>query len=246
MNGKPKLVLVLVFVLTLLLASAGLVWAKELGALTVSGPGIKGQVDIDGQQSLSRLEMSGFFEPGKIVTAPEGLGEGYTITQHLVMESGPIEWQELVYYPGSAGLESYIYWVGPLSPDAPQNSDRWTVVQPEADEVMRSLLKAYGVTVVAAVLPQVEANQPASEAQPAEGASAAAIEAQPEVLAPAPAESESNPAQPPVAPRETGGINGGLVWAIASLALLAAGFVLLRFLISPRREPARAGVEGQD
>jgi hypothetical protein len=255
MNGRSKLALVLVFILTILLASAGLVWAKELGALVVSGPGIKGEVEIDGQQSLSKLDQSGFFDASKIVKAPEGLGEGYKITQFLIMESGPIEWQGMVYYPGAEGQDSFLYWAGPLNKDAPQVSDQWTIVQPAADQAFRSLLKAYGVTVVAASpelpAPQVEAGKPASEAQSAvEGSSASIVESQPEAAAPAPALAESRPkpepGQPAAAQQESGGKNDNLVLGIIFLAVLVGGFVLLRSLLSGRGEPARAGFEGQD
>ncbi|HJW89878.1 MAG TPA: hypothetical protein VJ436_04475 [Anaerolineales bacterium] len=142
-------------------------------------------------------------------------------------------------------------WVGPLNPDAPQNADRWTVVQPAADQAFRSLLKAHGVTVVAAPpAPQVEAvkpaaEKPAREAQPAlESSSASAAEIQPENVAPVPADKAapmgSQPAQP-----DAGGMSGSLVWAIASLAVLAGGFLLLRYVLFQRGEPAEAAITRQ-
>ena len=239
MSGKSRLGVVLVFVLALLMASAGLALAKGLGTLIISGPGIKGQVEISGAESLGKLEQTGFFEASQIVKAPEGLGEGYKITQYLNMESGPVEWQEMVYYPGAEGENSYLYQVGPLNPDAPQVADRWSIIQPAADQAFRSLLKVHGVEVVIVpAAPAVEAGEPASGAQPAaESASASAAEPQPAVVAPAPSHKAapigSQPAQP-----DPGGMSGGLVWAIVSLAVLAGGFLLLRYLISQRGEPA--------
>jgi hypothetical protein len=253
MNGKSKLAVGLVFVLALLLASASLVWAKELGLLMISGPGIKGQVQIKDQQALLKFEQSGFFDASKIVKAPEDPGEGYQITQYLNMEAGPVEWQKMVYYPAAEGEDSYIYWVGPLNPDAPQIAERWTLVQPAADQAFRSLLESQGVQIAAAPPePAAAAEQSLREAVPANGALPAsealpAVENQPAAAAPVPAAAESQPVQP------AGGISGSLAWAIASLAIaslaiLAGGFLLLRHVVFQRGErgkPAEASIPRQ-
>src|SRR3989304_8233127 len=93
-----------------LLAIAGLLiatttaWAKELGALTISGPGIDGEITIDDPAAMRKLEESGFLDLSRRVRRPaEDLGSGYAMTLHLNLEEGPGPWVAWGDFPGGAG-----------------------------------------------------------------------------------------------------------------------------------------------
>jgi hypothetical protein len=221
------------------LIPAGIVAAKELGALSVSGPGIKGELLIEDGDQLVELEQSGFLEGSFVKSPPDGLGEGYAITQFLNMEAGPIEWQQLVYYPAAPGEQGYLYRVGPLNPDAPQAADQWRRIKPAANDLFRSILESHKVAVESAV-PAVLAEAPA---QPAAAPQVAAPEAAaPQVVAPAvpqpeQAEAAGPAAVSPPAAAPAPAPNIGLVWIIGLLAALVAGLGLARWLSAQRQGP---------
>ncbi len=155
--------------------------AKELGALGISGPGIKGELKLDNAGEMMKLEQSGFFDLSHSIKAPQGLGEGYTIVRYLHMEEGLIAWDKLGYFPDPAGKQGYLNYQGSVD----KNHDGmatigWYRVGLGTDQVFQGLLAAHGVAVAASAsaLTASTAKQPPVEskanvvAQPAAGPAA--------------------------------------------------------------------------
>src|SRR5690349_4414718 len=60
MKKVNKHILFLFLIIALLVISTSVVFAKELGLLTISGPGIKGEVTFKDPEAMMDLEKSGF------------------------------------------------------------------------------------------------------------------------------------------------------------------------------------------
>ncbi len=213
-----------------LLLSVTAVAAKELGALGISGPGIKGELKLDNAGEMMKLEQSGFFDLSHSIKAPQGLGEGYTIVRYLHMEEGLIAWDKLGYYPDPAGKQGYLNYQGSVD----KNHDGmatigWYRVGLGTDQVFQGLLAAHGVAVAASAsaLTASTAKQPPVEskanvvAQPAAGPVAESNAVVPATQANAPASTDpatgstvSSPATGPIL-----GV-GVVVALIAAWALL--------------------------
>jgi hypothetical protein len=241
MNKVRFRIAAVLVLLALLLVPAALVAAKELGALTISGPGIKGELIVDDPEQMARLEQNGFMEQGKrIVEAPQGLGDGYTITVHLNMEEGSVEWTRMIYYPAPEGEQGYMYLLGPMNEDAPASKGVWYLAFPPAEEAFKELLAAQGVNVETALADtgsappaqeQPAAIQPAeNETDPAVNQSAPEVKAQPAVQQPI------SPAPVAAAPSSTPAIDARLVAGLGALLALAAALGLARWLSVQRQQ----------
>src|SRR5512134_4059532 len=110
MKKVNKHILFLFLVLVLLTISTSVVFAKELGLLTISGPGIKGEVSLNDHEAMMNLEGSGFFDQASLAKPPKGLGEGYNLTAHLNLDGKMTPFIEMVYYPTNEGQSAYIHY----------------------------------------------------------------------------------------------------------------------------------------
>ena len=173
MRTKRHLLAVLLAITLLLLPST--VFAKELGLLLISGPGIKGEVSVSDPSVLAKLEHSGFFDQSnRMKGAPENLGEGYTITSQLNLDGTMTPFIEMVYYPVEAGQPGYIHVTGRLQGTTLRTVDEWSQLPAEADSFFRTVMSANKVALQSAVV-----------AAPVAEVVAAAPQTQPEVVQPA-------------------------------------------------------------
>ena len=163
MNKVNKHVLLVLLVLALLAISTSVVFAKELGLLTISGPGIKGELTLDDHKAMMNLEQSGFFDDAALAKPPEGLGEGYNITAHLNLDGKMVPFVQMVYYPTAEGQESYVHYTGRLDGKTLRTVDEWHILNPKADGILRDLMTANNVTVQSALIKSPEAVVPAKE-----------------------------------------------------------------------------------
>jgi hypothetical protein len=151
MNRTKRHILSAILAITLLLLPST-VFAKELGLLTISGPGIKGEVTVDDASVLSKLEHSGFFDQSnRLKQAPENLGEGYTITSQLNLDGKMTPFIEMVYYPVEAGQPGYIHVTGRLDGTTLRKVDEWSKLPAEADKFFRIVMAAKDVTLQSAI-----------------------------------------------------------------------------------------------
>ncbi len=185
MNKVQRHSICCVLVVVVLLLSVTAVAAKELGAMSISGPGINGELKIDNAKEMMSLDRSGFFDLSLKIKAPEGLSNGYTIVRYLHMEEGLIAWDKLVYYPDPAGKQGYLYYEGPVDKAHEGfGGIGWYQVRQGTEAVFRNVLAAHDVAMVASApgAAQSVAPKPASAASEASKANAAPanIGAQPE------------------------------------------------------------------
>jgi len=216
MNRTQRHILSLVLAL-ILLAIPTIVLAKELGLLTISGPGIKGEVTLNNPDDMMNLEQSGFFDQAKSVKPPEKLGEGYNITAHLNLDGKMVPVIQMVYYPAEEGQQGYVHYTGRLNGESLQTVDQWAVMRPQAETALRNLMTAHSITI-----------QPAILTAPAVAAP---------VIEPAKSDKQTT-LQPASAPSVSAGPAQahylGAVLVASILILLGAGFVLRRRAINQR------------
>src|SRR5512140_1385724 len=132
MNRMQRLALSLVLLVALAAAPTMLAAAKELGSITISGPGINGEVTLSDPQSLMKLQQMGFFDTSTLVKAPQNLGEGYHLTGYLNLDGKVVPFVQAIYYPAAEGQTGYMHFTGGLNGDTMQTTtvDRWGTVTP--------------------------------------------------------------------------------------------------------------------
>ena len=163
MNKANKHILFLFLIIALLAVSTSVVFAKELGLLTISGPGIKGEVSLNDHDAMMNLEQSGFFDTAALAKAPGGLGEGYNITAHLNLDGKLVPFIQMVYYPTNEGQSGYVHYTGRLEGDTLQAVDEWHILNRKADGALRDLMTTNGISIQSALIPAPAVVEPAKE-----------------------------------------------------------------------------------
>jgi hypothetical protein len=217
MNKVNKHILFVFLVITLLAISTSVVFAKELGLLTISGPGIKGELSLNDHDAMMNLEQSGFFDTSALAKPPEGLGEGYNITAHLNLDGDLVPFIQMVYYPTAEGQASYVHYTGTLDGQTLRTIDEWHLLNGKADGVLRDLMIANNVTVQSAL---VKAPEKAPEAVAPVKEPVSVPAAEPVAVA-APATAPASP-QPYLIP----------ILVLGFLALMGLALVLRRRTVS--------------
>ena len=212
MNKVNKHILFLFLIIALLAISTSVVFAKELGLLTISGPGIKGEVSLNDHDAMMNLEQSGFFDQAALSKPPKDLGEGYNITAHLNLDGKLVPYIQMVYYPTNEGQSGYIHYPARLEGETLQAIDEWHLLNSKADGALRDAMTANNITVQSALIQAPAAVEPVKES----------------VAAPA-VESVAAPAASP-APTQMPYLIPALVVTI--LALMGAALALRRRTVS--------------
>lgn len=166
--SKTKRPLVLfVLVIALLVIPTVVVFAKELGSLTISGPGIKGDLTLNDPKYMMNLEGSGFFDQTAFIKPPENLNMdgGYSITAHLNLDGKVAPFVQMVYYPVSDGTQGYVHYTGRLNGETLKPVDEWNMLSLSADKSFRELMIANNITLQSAlVVAAVKAQEPVAPA----------------------------------------------------------------------------------
>ena len=212
MNKVNKHLLFLFLIIALLAISTSVVFAKELGLLTISGPGIKGEVSLNDHDAMMNLEQSGFFDQASLSKPPKDLGEGYNITAHLNLDGKLVPYIQMVYYPTNEGQSGYIHYTARLEGETLQAIDEWHLLNSKADGALRDVMTANNITVQSALIQAPAAVEPAKEA-----VAAPAVEA-----VPAPAASPAPTQIPYLIP----------ALVVTILALMGAALALRRRTVS--------------
>jgi hypothetical protein len=147
-----KRIWILILVIAVLSIPSTVVFAKELGLLTITGPGIKGEVSLNNHDDMMNLEQSGFFDQAKFVKPPENLGQGYNITAHLNLDGKLVPMVEMMYYPAEEGQPGYVHYTGRLNGESLQPVDEWAQMRPQAETALRDLMTANKITIQPAVI----------------------------------------------------------------------------------------------
>lgn len=198
------------------------VFAKELGLLIITGPGIKGDVTVNDESVLMKLESSGFFDQSnRLKQAPENLGEGYAITSHLNLDGTLTPFIEMVYYPVEEGQAGYIHVTGRLDGTTLRKVDEWSQMSLNADNFFRTVMAAKNVTLQSTI---VAAPEVAVAAAPQAEVPAAVVDS-----------NQSQPVSAPVASPAPARIPYTvLAWTALVLIVFGAGWMLRRRTVSQR------------
>lgn len=162
--------LVVMLILALLAIPTLVVFAKELGSLTITGPGINGELSLKDPNFMMKLEQSGFFDQAVLTKAPGGLNldAGYNITAVLNLDGKMTPFVQMVYYPTNEGQPGYVHYISRLKGDNMQKVDEWNILSRNADDTFRAMMTANKVTLQSAlVAATVKSEAPApAAAQP--------------------------------------------------------------------------------
>jgi hypothetical protein len=134
-----------------LLIPTTLVAAKELGKITITGPGISGVLIVDDPDELQTLIEGDIMDFTTAVPAPEEPGEGYILTMHLKMEQDIQPMLQLTYYPDQAGGPGLFNAVI-LMPESGKvdPAGKWYQVPGRTERTIMKMLASHGVYVAAA------------------------------------------------------------------------------------------------
>jgi hypothetical protein len=176
MKKVNKHILSLFLLIALLAISTSVVFAKELGLLTISGPGIKGEMTLDDHEAMMNLEQSGFFDQAALSKPPTELGKGYNITAHLNLDGKLVPFIQMVYYPTNEGQSGYVHYTGRLEGESLKTVDEWHILGRSADSALREVMTANNITVQSALVkvPEVVAPEKEPVVAPAEAEPVAA------------------------------------------------------------------------
>lgn len=168
MNQAKKSILFLLLVIALLAIPTLVVFAKELSMLTISGPGIKGELTLNDPKSMMNLEEKGFFDEAILSKPPKNLNldAGYTVTAHLNLDGKVVPFVKMVYYPTHEGQAGYAHYIGRLDGQTLKTVDEWHLMRLDADTAFRSLLSANNITLQSALVEVPTAAAPAVEVEP--------------------------------------------------------------------------------
>ena len=220
MNRTQRRIWFLILMIALLVIPSTVVFAKELGLLTITGPGIKGEVSLNNHDDMMNLEQSGFFDQARFVKPPENLGQGYNITAHLNLDGKLVPMVQMVYYPAEEGQPGYVHYTGRLNGESLQTVDQWGQMAPPAEAALRNLMTANKIAIQPAVGSAPVAVAPVA-IEPARSEEQAAIQP-----ASAPSVATTNIPQP--------ASYVGVALATSILILLGAGVLLRRRTTSQR------------
>jgi hypothetical protein len=138
-----------IIVATSLLALPHRVNAKGPAArITITGPGLTGEVVIEDRATLDTLSMAAledFLAP--LTDIPENLGPGYELTRFYQDDNGSyIPFDRVMYYPDRSGQGGYVLYEGIVNGWS-GNDGRWFPARPASDVVMRRVLADHGVVL---------------------------------------------------------------------------------------------------
>ena len=220
MNKTQRRIWFLILMIALLVIPSTVVFAKELGLLTITGPGIKGEISLNNHDDMMNLEQSGFFDQARFVKPPENLGQGYNITAHLNLDGKLVPMVQMVYYPAEEGQTGYVHYTGRLNGETLQTVDQWAQLPSSTETALRNLMTANKITIQPAVAVAPAVVAPAAR-EPARSEEQAAVQ----------------PASAPAVATNTipqQAYYGGAAVAAAILVLLGAGVILKRRTVSQR------------
>jgi len=165
MNKNLRKILFSLTLAALLAASTLLAFAKEIDALSISGPGIKGEASFNDPDGMLKLMDSGFFDQASFIKAPENLGQGYTITAFLNLDGKSVPFVQMVYYPADSGQTGYVHYTGRLNGDSMETTpvDQWAAVPAQAGTAFSELMTAHGIALQAAVVASPAKTSPVAQ-----------------------------------------------------------------------------------
>jgi hypothetical protein len=165
MKRTVRFIVFLLPIIALLLLSTSVVFAKELSLLTITGPGVRGEVALKDAQLMTNLEKSGFFDQTELVQPPQNLNTdaGYVITAYLNLDGQVLPYAQMTYYAADQGQPGYVHYTGRFEGQGLQPVDQWQILSSNADNTFRGLMSANEIKLQPALI-TVPGSAPAVEA----------------------------------------------------------------------------------
>jgi hypothetical protein len=139
------------FLMLLLTASVALAWPEgPPDKVSISGPGIKGTVEITNKESLEGLGPEQFMDISKSVTDPPQGTTPYEVVRYIKGFGASGAFDRLHYYPGKGGSPGRIYYVEAIGYGPSHIVGKWFYATPQGDTAMKKLLSKYASTSEAA------------------------------------------------------------------------------------------------
>jgi LPXTG-motif cell wall-anchored protein len=133
--------------------------------LTISGPGLQGEIEVTDPALLADIGFGGleeFDSNGRHGIPEPAVGEGYTLIRLLRNPNGTFQpWDQLRYYPNALDGRGVVFYDGLIGPNTSEFDGRWYFARPAGEAGMQRLLATLGVTA------------PVPQALPATGATTA-------------------------------------------------------------------------
>lgn len=139
------------FLIMLLTASVALAWPEgPPDKVSISGPGIKGTVEIAGKDNLEGLGPEQFMDLSKSVTAVPQSSSPYEVVRYIKGFGASGAFDRLHYYPGQGGSPGRVYYVEAIGYGPSHIEGKWFYATPQGDAAMKKLLAKYASTSEAA------------------------------------------------------------------------------------------------
>jgi hypothetical protein len=172
---KNLLLRTLLLSLMLILAAfpTGMALAKEISSITVSGPGINGEISINDPEVLRDLLEAGFIDQVGYMAKPGvELGTPYTISVVLDLDGKSVPFLQMEYYPLEKGQAGYVHYIWRNNGGSMQKQDEWGLMALPADALFRELMTAKGIALQSALKTAPAAAGPAAVEPAAQAAPA--------------------------------------------------------------------------
>jgi len=152
MNARKIAVWMALLALTLIPAATA--FAKEVGKLTITGPGIKTPIEItDRAKLLDQNESMYNYEAGS-PNRPAWITDKspyFEIARDFMDGDKVLATDRLHYYPAADGKIGAIQYVGMDDPGFSDQNNQWFPMNPSGDEWLKGVLAKNGVDVAALV-----------------------------------------------------------------------------------------------
>ncbi len=115
--------------------------------VTISGPGLKGEVDVRGQERLQGLGFDEFPDANQRITEPPKVSSGYDLLRYFGREEISRPLDHLRYYPDPSGGRGFVLYVGADYNPAPKVG-HWFYATPQGEATLQRLLKELGASPI--------------------------------------------------------------------------------------------------
>ncbi len=114
--------------------------------VTISGPGLVGEVEITDPKLLRAFSFFLFVNIEQRIEAPSEPGEGYVVTRYIENGAELIPWDRAIYYPHPTDELGVVFLEGLIGPSSTQFDGYWYRASPEGDTAMRQILAKHLAT----------------------------------------------------------------------------------------------------
>jgi hypothetical protein len=139
MNRKNSSSLAVGLLLSLLLFTAALAKGPP-SKVTITGPGVVKEVEIDDPETLEAFSFFQFEDVNQKIEAPEKPGEGYTVTRFILDRDKLIPWDRAIYYPSQNGAAGVVFFEGLIGPNSTEFDGFWYQASSQGDAAMQQII----------------------------------------------------------------------------------------------------------